>query len=56
MLEGVTGTGELQRESKRDHEGTYWYSGALMQHSAEEIIHIVIQAYRGPQVISESWI
>lgn len=55
-LEGFTGTGELQREGRREHQGTYRYSGALVQHRAEEIIHIVIQAYRGPQVISKPWI
>lgn len=55
-LEGLTGIGELQRKGRREHWGTYRSSGGLMQHRAEEIIHIVIQAYWGPQVISEPWI
>lgn len=38
---------------RREHQGTYRHSGALVQHRVEEIIHVVIQAYRGPQVISE---
>lgn len=54
MLEGVTGREELQRKRQGEHQRTYWYSGALMQYSAEEIVHIVIQAHRVPRATSES--